>query len=110
MTPAEVPAELVEAAERTLAFSICADNRPDGKCDCPTDEQIRVVLAAVLPRDREAVLGGARKALQAAYKRGPGNTRLNGRGEAWRKGVSLAHRIVRDYERSMRAEGGEGAS
>lgn len=47
--------DLVEAAERTLAWGICADNRQDGKCDCPTDEQIRVIISAALNAAADAV-------------------------------------------------------
>lgn len=47
--------DLVEAAERTLAWGICDDNRPDGKCDCPTDEQIRVIISAALNAAADAV-------------------------------------------------------
>lgn len=47
--------DLVEAAERTLAYGICADNRPNGKCDCPTDEQIRVIISAALNAAADAV-------------------------------------------------------
>lgn len=50
---------------------------------------------------RDKALDGARKELQAAYKRGPGNN-LQGRAETWRKGVSRAHRIVQDYQRGLR--------
>lgn len=62
----EVAEGLVEKAERTLAFGICDDNRLDGKCDCPTDEQIRVIIAAVLPKiQAQAVKGERAKRLHA---------------------------------------------
>ena len=48
MTPDDVKAEWFEMADLALAYH-CKENGPDGRCDCPSDEQIRVILAAVLP-------------------------------------------------------------
>lgn len=47
--------DLVEKAGLALALSICADNRPGGKCDCPTDEQLRVIIATALNAAADAV-------------------------------------------------------
>lgn len=109
MTPAEVPAELVEAAERTLAFGICADNRPDGKCDCPTDEQIRVVLAAVLPLREAAVLDAeadeTERYAAETYWRDDSPFHAQGRFHAQEGAKRTRERAAR-----LRAEGGEVAS
>lgn len=47
----QIPAELVEAADLALAGSCVEVEVTTGvtKCVCPTDEQIRTILAAVLP-------------------------------------------------------------
>lgn len=48
MRPENVPEELVETAD--LALSNVCDESVHDECTCPTDEQIRVILAAVIPR------------------------------------------------------------
>lgn len=45
MRPEDVPEFLVEKAEQALM--VACDDEPYGICYCPTDDQIRVILAAV---------------------------------------------------------------
>lgn len=45
MRPEDVPEFLVEKAEQALM--VACDGKPYGFCYCPTDDQIRVILAAV---------------------------------------------------------------
>lgn len=66
----------------------------------------RHALAAVLPEIQAQALSGARAELQAAYRAGPG-ARLDGMPATWRKGMARAHRIVRDYQRSLTTTTGE---
>lgn len=48
MKPADVSTGLVEVAELALATK-CIEARDAGeRCDCPTDDQIRIIIAAVL--------------------------------------------------------------
>jgi hypothetical protein len=52
--PEEVPSELVEQADLALA-AVCNENEIEHgaeECICPSDDQIRTILAAVLP-DRD---------------------------------------------------------
>lgn len=48
MKPENVPEELVDAADLALS-NLCEETVHD-ECMCPDDEQIRVILAAVIPR------------------------------------------------------------
>lgn len=111
MNADEVPDELVEKAARALRDEQCTghdhgtDACPDRHCrDDRTlpfyRARVQPALAAVLPEIQAQALDGARAELQAAYKAGPG-ARLDGRVETWRKGMSRAHRIVHDYQRSL---------
>lgn len=83
---------LVEKAERTLAFGICRDNSPvDGvKCDCPTDEQIRVVIAAVMPEIQAQAL---REAADRLHARTDGVNREGTKGWPERHREVYAHAI-----------------
>lgn len=58
MRPEHVPEELVDAAD--LALSNMCPASVHTECTCPTDEQIRVMLAAVVP----LVLGTAAEAVE----------------------------------------------
>lgn len=46
--------ELVEMADLALADR-CKENGPDDRCDCPTDEQIRVIISAALNAAADAL-------------------------------------------------------
>jgi len=111
MRPEDVPAELVEPAARALATSRADAQAFDGEYDPDgvlRDRRAwyrvhaRAALAAVLPLHAVAVLDGARKELQVAYKRGPGAS-LAGKPSTWLKGFARAHRIVRDRADRLRA-------
>lgn len=52
MDPTNVPAELVEAADLALATK-CVARPMGGRCDCPTDGQVRTIIAAALTRAGE---------------------------------------------------------
>ena len=56
MKPEDVSAEEVEKADLALADRCIRTRRYEDECDCPTEQQIRVTLAAVLPLDRLALL------------------------------------------------------
>lgn len=47
MDPTNVSAGLVEVAELALATK-CVGRPMGSRCDCPTDDQVRTVIAAVL--------------------------------------------------------------
>lgn len=61
------------------------------------------VLLTVLPTYRDTILDAARKEIATAYKRGPGWNLQESSPSGWRKGMSKAHRIVRDFQRLLRA-------
>lgn len=57
MNPEDIPSELVLIADDAL-MAAC-DEDEDSECACPTDEQIRVTLAAVLPETQARALDDA---------------------------------------------------
>jgi hypothetical protein len=41
--------QMVQVANRALAWNECKDNLPNGKCDCPSQEEIRRILSVAAP-------------------------------------------------------------
>lgn len=79
---------------------------PAAWCQChhrlAWDTRAEDHAAHVIVAIQAQALLGARAALQAAYKRGPG-ANLDGHASTWRKGMARAHRIVIDYQRTLTA-------
>lgn len=60
--------EMVHAAERALAWNECKDNLPNGKCECPSDAEIRRILLAAAPLIAGRALREAASEMDAEYE------------------------------------------
>lgn len=40
---------MVRVADRALAWNECKDNLPNGKCECPSQEEIHRILSVTAP-------------------------------------------------------------
>jgi hypothetical protein len=108
MSPQQVPAEWVDAAELALADR-CNSEHKGGRdwCGCPDEGDVRLVLAAVLPLAQAAALEDLEVPLEEDYETRARN--LDKRHAAYREGFLDGHEYAANVVHTAAARLREGS-